>query len=58
MLVFLLVVLWFILRGDLILPCVRLFLCFKVLLALRLPRSAEERANLSVFGHVFDLRLF
>ena len=33
------VALWFILRGDLfyVLPCVILFLCFSVLLALRLP---------------------
>ena len=38
-LVLLFVVLWFILRGDLFyaLPCVILFLCFSVLLALRLP---------------------
>ena len=49
-LVLLLVALWFILRGDLfyVLPCVILFLCFSVLLALRLPRL-DERANLSVF---------
>ena len=41
--------LWFILRGDLfyVLPCVILFLCFSVLLALRLPRLAI--ANLSAF---------
>ena len=39
-LVLLLVALRFILRGDLfyVLPCVILFLCFSVLLALRLPR--------------------
>ena len=39
-LVLLFVALWFILRGDLFygLPCVILFLCFSVLLALRLPR--------------------
>ena len=38
-LVLLFVALWFILRGDLfyVLPCVILFLCFSVLLALRLP---------------------
>ena len=38
MLVLLFVALWFILRGDLfyVLPCVILFLCFSVLLALRL----------------------
>ena len=53
--------LWFILRGDLlyVLPCAILFLCFSVLLALRLSRLSpfsiaiislgEERANLSVF---------
>ena len=36
-LVLLFVALWFILRGDLfyVLPCVILFLCFSVLLALR-----------------------
>ena len=45
------VALWFILRGDLfyVLPCVILLLCFSVLLALRLPRLGEERANLSSF---------
>ena len=39
-LVLLLVALWFILRGDLlyVFPCVVLFLCFSVLLVLRLPR--------------------
>ena len=52
MLVFLFVALWFILRVDLfyVLPCVILFLCFSVLLALRLPRLGKrERANLSAF---------
>ena len=46
-LVLLFVALWFILRGDLfyVLSCVILFLCFSVLLALRLPR-------------LFDLCLF
>ena len=50
-LVLLFVALWFILRGDLFyaLPCVILFLSFSVLLALRLPRLGEERANLSAF---------
>ena len=40
MLVLLFVALWFILRGDLlyVFPCVILFLCFSVLLVLRLPR--------------------
>ena len=39
-LVLLFVALWFILRGGLlyVLPCVILFLCFSVLLVLRLPR--------------------
>ena len=37
--------LWFILRGDLlyVLPCVILFLCFSVLLALRLPRLEKRK---------------
>ena len=49
-LVLLFVALWFILRGDLlyVFPCVILFLCFLVLLVLRLPLG-EERANLSAF---------
>ena len=44
------VALWFILRGDLlyVFPCVILFLCFSVLLVLRLPRLGK-RANLSAF---------
>ena len=43
-LIVLFVVLWFILRGDLfsVLPCVILFLCFSVLLALRLPRLGKR----------------
>ena len=32
-----------------VLPCVILFLCFSVLLVLRLPALGEERANLSAF---------
>ena len=50
MLVLLVVALWFILRGDLlyVFPCVILFLCFSVLLVLRLPRLGK-RANLSAF---------
>ena len=53
-LVLLFVALWLILRGDLfyVLPCVILFLCCSVLLALRLPRLGIERANLSAF-HTF-----
>ena len=52
-LVLLFVALWFILRGDLlyVFPCVILFLCFSVLLILRLPRLGK-RANLSAF-HTF-----
>ena len=43
MLVLLVVAFWFILRGDLfyVLPCVILFFCFSVLLALRLPRLGK-----------------
>ena len=35
---------WFILQGNLfyVLPCVILFLCFSVLLALRLPRLGKR----------------
>ena len=51
MLVLLFIALWFILRVDLfyILPCFILFVCFSVLLVLRLPLLGEERANLSAF---------
>ena len=44
-LVLLFVALWFILRGDLlyyVFPCVFLFLCFSVLLVLRLPRLGKR----------------
>ena len=49
-LVLLFVALWFILQGNLlyVFPCVILFLCFSVLLVLRLPRLGK-RANLSAF---------
>ena len=59
-LVLLLVTLWFILRGDLfyVLPCVILFLCFLVLLALRLPRLGKRELVLVLFVRLFDLRLF
>ena len=55
-LVLLLVALWFILRGDLFydLPCVILFLCFLVLLALRLLRLVKRE----LFLRLFNLRLF
>ena len=44
MLVLLFLALWFILRGNLffVLPVVILFLCFSVLLALRLPRLGKK----------------
>ena len=46
-LVLLLVALWFVLRGDLlcVFPSVVLFLCFSVLLVLRLPRLGREGAR-------------
>ena len=45
-LVLLFVAFWFILRGDLfcVLPCVILFLCFSVLLALPLPRLGKRKS--------------
>ena len=60
MLVLLFVALWFILRGDLfyVLPCVILFLCFSVLLALRLSRLGKRELILVLFVRLFDLRLF
>ena len=60
MLVLLFVALWFILRGDLfyVLPCVILFLCFSVLLALRLPRLGKRELILVLFVRMFDLCLF
>ena len=50
--------LWFILRGDLlyVFPCVILFLCFSVLLVLRLPRLGKR--ELVLFVRLFDLCLF
>ena len=59
-LVLLFVVLWLILRGDLfyVLPCVILFLCFSVLLALRLPRLGKRELVLVLFVRLCDLRLF
>ena len=59
-LVLLFVALWFILRGDLfyVLPCVTLFLCFLVLLALRLPRLGKRELILVHFVRLLDLLLF
>ena len=50
----------FILRGDLfyVLPCVILFLCFSVLLVLRLPRLGKRELILVLFVRLFDLCLF
>ena len=59
-LVLLFVAVWFILRGDLfyVLLCVSLFLCFSVLLALRLPRLGNRKLILVLFVRLSDLRLF
>ena len=58
-LVLLIVALWFILRGDLlyVFPCVVLFLCFSVLLVLRLPRLGKRELILVLFVCLFDLCL-
>ena len=60
MLVLLFVALWFILRGDLfcVLPCVILFLCFSVFLALRLPHLGKRELILVFYVRLFDLCLF
>ena len=50
------ITLYFILRGDLF--CVILFLCFSVLLALRLPRLGKRELLLVLFVRLFDLCLF
>ena len=54
------VALWFILQGDFfyVSPCVILFLCFSVLLALRLPRLGKRELTLVLFVRLFDLCLF
>ena len=54
------VALWFILRGDLlyVFPCVILFLCFSVLLVLRLPRLGKRELILVLFVRLFGLSLF
>ena len=59
-LVLLFVALWFILRDDLlyVFPCVILFLCFSVLLVLRLPRLGKRELILVLFVCLFDLCLF
>ena len=59
-LVLLFVALWFILRGDLlyVFPCVILFLCFLVLLELRLPRLGKRELILVLFVRLFGLCLF
>ena len=55
-----LVALWFILRGDLlyVFPCVILFLCFSVLLVLRLPRLGKIELILVLLVRLFGLCLF
>ena len=52
--------LWFILRGDLlyVLHCAILFLCFSVLLALRLPRLGKGELVLVLFICFIELCLF
>ena len=59
-LVLLFVALCFILRGDLlyVFPCVILFLCFSVLLVLRLPRFGKRELIFVLFVRLFDLCLF
>ena len=59
-LVLLFIALWVILRGGLfiILPCVILFLCFSVLLALQLPCLRKKELIIVFFVRLFDLRLF
>ena len=49
-----------VLRGDLfyVLPCVILFLCFSVLLTLRLPRLGKRGLVLVFLVRLFDLCLF
>ena len=58
-LVLLHVALWFILRGDLlyVFPCVILFLCFSVLLVLRLLSLGKRELILVLFVRLFGLCL-
>ena len=60
LLVLFFVALRFILQGDLlyVFPCVILFLCFSVLLVLRLPRLGKRELILVLFVRLFDLCLF
>ena len=59
-LAFFFVAFWVILRGDLlyVFSCVTLFLCFSVLLVLRLPRLGTRELILVLFVRLFDLCLF
>ena len=59
-LILLFVALWFILRGHLlyVFPCIILFLCFSVLLVLRLSRLGKRELILVLFVRLFDLCLF
>ena len=59
-LVLLFFALWFILRDDLlyVFPCVILFLCFSVLLVLRLPRLGIRELILVLYVRLFGLCLF
>ena len=59
-LVLLFVALCFFLRGDLlcVFPCVILFLCFSVLLVLRLPRLGKRELILVLIVRLLDLCLF
>ena len=59
-LVLLFVALWFILRGDFlyVFLCVILFLCFSVLLVLRLPGLGKRELILVLFVRLFGLCLF
>ena len=54
------VALWFILRGDLlyVFQCVILFLCFSILLLLRLPRLGKRELILVFCVLLFGLCLF
>ena len=56
-LVLLFVALWFIYGAICFLPCAILFLCFSVLLALRLPHLGKRELNLVLFVRLFDKRL-